>query len=446
VLANHTGNSFQPTYSSASNRFSSIPGASVSYDANGNVLTDGSHTYAWDADGNSVSLDSVGLTFDALDRMVEQNRSGTYTEIVYSPGGAKLALMSGTGGQTLQKAFVPLPGQATAIYTSSGLDHYRHSDWLGSARLTSSPTRTVLSTTAYAPFAETYAQSGTPDPSFTGQNQDTVSGDYDFLYREYSDQGRWPSPDPAGLAAVDPSNPQSWNRYAYVLGNPVAYVDPLGLCGGGDGDTGAPCSPFSYIDGNGCITTVTYQKEKGSDGNIYDIPVFTTTCSLGCPSGNFVPVPFSGGRCVPGHILGDFARERRDRERGNSSWWGTFATSFFRDFSLKGAKQQGETWSACVDRAQEALLGKTGTTALNVLTPLGAGATLYTTPFTQSTDLPGVGVTRSFWEADLAANARSGTGLANFATKASGPLSKALGIVTAVATGVKGGFYVACAH
>jgi RHS repeat-associated protein len=158
--------------------------------------------------------------------MVEQNNSGTYNEIVYSPGGAKLALMS---GQTLQKAFVPLPGQATAVYTSSGLDHYRHSDWLGSARLTSSPTRTVLSTTAYAPFGETYAQSGTADLSFTGQNADTVSTDYDFLYREYSIQGRWTSPDPAGLAAASPSNPQSWNRYAYVLNNPLNLTDPLGL-------------------------------------------------------------------------------------------------------------------------------------------------------------------------------------------------------------------------
>jgi hypothetical protein len=42
-------------------------------------------------------------------------------------------------------------------------------------------------------------------------------------------QGRWISPDPAGLGAVDPSNPQSWNRYAYVLNNPAVLIDPLGL-------------------------------------------------------------------------------------------------------------------------------------------------------------------------------------------------------------------------
>lgn len=229
VLSNHTGNSFQPTYSATTNQFASIPGcSSLSYDSNGNLKNDCNHTYTWDADGNSITIDSVGLTFDALDRMVEQNRSGAYTQIVYGPGGGKLALMSGS---SLTKAFVQLPGQATAVYTGSGLDHYRHSDLLGSARLTSSPTQSTgfLSSLAYAPFGETYASLGTTDPSFTGMNPDTVSTDYDFLAREYSNEGRWVSPDPVGLGAVDPSNPQSWNRYAYAVNNPLALIDPLGL-------------------------------------------------------------------------------------------------------------------------------------------------------------------------------------------------------------------------
>ncbi len=215
------------------NRIYTVGSTTAQYDNNGNVLNDGVNTYTWDADGNSITVDTVGATFDALDRMVEQNRSSVYTEIVYAPTGAKLALMSGTTGQTLQNAFINLPGRATAVYTSSGLDHYRHSDWLGSARLTSSPSQTVLSTTAYAPFGETYATYPSPsasaDPSFTGQNSDTVTGDYDFLAREYSTQGRWPSPDPAGQVAVDPTTPQSWNRYAYVLNDPLNLIDPSGL-------------------------------------------------------------------------------------------------------------------------------------------------------------------------------------------------------------------------
>jgi len=216
---------FLANYSSATNRITSVGSFNPTYDANGNVLSDSLHSYTWDADGNSITTDTVGLTYDALDRMVEQTRSTTYTEIVYSPGGVKLALMN---GQALVRGFVQLPGKSTAIYASGGLDHYRHSDWLGSSRLSSTPARTA-SSVAYAPFGETYAQSGTPDPSFTGMNQDTVSDNYDFLYREYSDQGRWPSPDPGGLAVADPSSPQSWNRYAYVLNNPLNSTDPSGL-------------------------------------------------------------------------------------------------------------------------------------------------------------------------------------------------------------------------
>jgi RHS repeat-associated protein len=225
---------FSATYSAPTNRIVCIGGSGSNcsggiiptYDANGNVTVDSLHSYSWDADGNSITLDGIGLTFDALDRMVEQNRSGSYRQIVYGPGGGKLALMS---SQSLVKAFVSLPGQATAVYAGSGLDHYRHSDWLGGARLTSSTSQAYISSVAYAPYGETYAASGSTDPSFTGDNPDTVSTDYDFLYREYSNEGRWVSPDPAGLNAVDPSSPQSWNRYAYVWNNPCNAVDPVGL-------------------------------------------------------------------------------------------------------------------------------------------------------------------------------------------------------------------------
>jgi RHS repeat-associated protein len=159
--------------------------------------------------------------------MVEQNRGGSYTQIVYSPTGGKLALMR---GQSLQKAFVLLPGGGTAVYNSTGLAHYRHPDWLGSSRLATTPSQTVYAYTGYAPFGENYEGQGSTDLSFTGQNQDTVSGLDDFLYREYSPaQGRWISPDPSGLQAVDTTNPQSWNRYAYLMNNPLAHIDQGGL-------------------------------------------------------------------------------------------------------------------------------------------------------------------------------------------------------------------------
>jgi RHS repeat-associated protein len=111
-----------------------------------------------------------------------------------------------------------------------GLAYYRHTDHLGSSRFASTPARTMYSDTAYSAFGEPYAQSGTADPSFTGQDQDTTAGLYDFLYRKYDPgQSRWISPDPLGMGAVDTSLPQSWNRYAYVLNNPLSLLDRLGL-------------------------------------------------------------------------------------------------------------------------------------------------------------------------------------------------------------------------
>jgi RHS repeat-associated protein len=71
---------------------------------------------------------------------------------------------------------------------------------------------------------------------FTRQERDDdTTLDY-FLARYYSGtQGRFGSPDP-GNAGANAGDPQSWNGYAYVSGNPLTYTDPSGLQAGGGGD------------------------------------------------------------------------------------------------------------------------------------------------------------------------------------------------------------------
>src|SRR5580658_10756540 len=66
-------------------------------------------------------------------------------------------------------------------------------------------------------------------PKLTGQMRDTESG-LDYFNARYYDprQGRFVSPDPEN-AGADPTNPQTWNGYAYVANNPLAYLDPSGL-------------------------------------------------------------------------------------------------------------------------------------------------------------------------------------------------------------------------
>ena len=64
---------------------------------------------------------------------------------------------------------------------------------------------------------------------FAGNERDIETG-LDYVQARYysSPQGRFTSPDPL-LASGHPLNPQSWNRYSYVLNSPLTLADPTGL-------------------------------------------------------------------------------------------------------------------------------------------------------------------------------------------------------------------------
>ncbi|MFI5059357.1 MAG: RHS repeat-associated core domain-containing protein [Candidatus Acidiferrales bacterium] len=89
----------------------------------------------------------------------------------------------------------------------------------------------VVQNLDYLPFGELNStDSGITTHKFTGDERDAETSFDHTQFRQYTSQlARWITPDPAGLAAVDPANPQSWNRYAYVLNNPLNFIDPFGL-------------------------------------------------------------------------------------------------------------------------------------------------------------------------------------------------------------------------
>jgi RHS repeat-associated protein len=228
-------------------------------------------------------------------------------------------------------------------------------------------------TSAYAPFGEQYAISGPPDASFTGQNPDTVSTLYDFTFREYSpSQGRWISPDPAGLSAVDPTNPQSWNRYAYVLNNPLIAIDPLGLdCIYLNDDN----SVSEVISGN-CFSPTDngyYVNESGVDPNSIS---FSADGSEMYYSWSNPQNPDDAGTGVLG--TGPSAVQTTD---SSLSWALNFATSFFGGFTIYTGP--GSCLGVAVNSAQP-LIGaarKASTYAKDYVAPIvtslpGNGASL----------------------------------------------------------------------
>jgi len=215
-IAKGGSGSYTAAYNALTNQVSSGISPLPTYDANGNALkSTGLSSISWNAAGQPATVTPlsggpIAGTYDALGRLVEINSGGVYTQFVFSPAGAKMAVVQ---GGALTKATIPLPGGETAVYNASGLNFIRHTDWLGSSRLATTWAHGVYSKEAYAPFGETYYEAGTPDRSFTGQDQDVVTGSggtgvYDYLFRKYDPSaGRWLSPDPAGWQTVSLHNP-----------------------------------------------------------------------------------------------------------------------------------------------------------------------------------------------------------------------------------------------
>ena len=97
---------------------------------------------------------------------------------------------------------------------------------------------------------------------FSGHERDLQStttntlDDLDYMHARFHSPltGRMLSVDPAG---GDASRPQSWNRYAYVMGNPMNFTDPSGLYPNPAGLRGAALRQRCYAAGDCVDETIT---------------------------------------------------------------------------------------------------------------------------------------------------------------------------------------------
>ena len=116
--------------------------------------------------------------------------------------------------------------------TGTWTTQYFLSDRL-SERVTLDASGNVLGRQAHLPFGEDFGQTGTQEKHhFTSYERDPESSAADYAVNRYYSSlvGRFLIPDPY-TGSVDEENPQTWNRYAYVLSDPVNSTDPDGLDG-----------------------------------------------------------------------------------------------------------------------------------------------------------------------------------------------------------------------
>ena len=129
----------------------------------------------------------------------------------YYAGGTRVALRTGT--------------------SSSGTVNYLLGDHLGSTALTLDSAGNRLATNTelrYYPYGVARYTAGTTPTSFnfTGQRKDAGSGLLFYGARWYDPVvGRFLQAD---TIVPSPGDPQSLNRYAYTLNNPLKYTDPSG--------------------------------------------------------------------------------------------------------------------------------------------------------------------------------------------------------------------------
>ena len=173
--------------------------------------------------GLSVLFASVGGPFE---RRVNKTATGLYwVDDNFQP----LTLTDASGNP--QKDFIFFGGmRAAMVVTSTGNPYYYLSDRVGSTSVVSSGDGKAISWDAdYYPYGGTRIVTSSINNTFrfTGYENDSETGNNYAVFRYQSSiLGRFFSPDPVPGSISDP---QSWNRYAYVTNNPTNAFDPLGL-------------------------------------------------------------------------------------------------------------------------------------------------------------------------------------------------------------------------
>ncbi len=144
------------------------------------------------------------------------------TEMAGGSTGASTATLSVTRDNVF------LGNLLVASYVASPAGwQYTASDHLGSPRVVFNQARQIVETHKYWPYGEdTTTTPPTQRLAYCLMERDSESTRfYDHARNHDHGLGRFLSPDRVGGT---PANPQSWNRYAYTLNNPMKYVDPDG--------------------------------------------------------------------------------------------------------------------------------------------------------------------------------------------------------------------------
>ena len=78
----------------ATNELNNWNGTAIAYDLNGNMLTDGSHTFTWNARNEVATLNGVSFQYDAFGRRIKKVRITIMSSMLTTKGEAPMMTSS----------------------------------------------------------------------------------------------------------------------------------------------------------------------------------------------------------------------------------------------------------------------------------------------------------------------------------------------------------------
>ncbi|WP_027992004.1 RHS repeat-associated core domain-containing protein [Sinorhizobium meliloti] len=196
----------------------SLNGVAFSYDANGNLLSDGARTFTYDR-ANRVSEVVIA--------------NGATVTLGYGPDGAR-AKKSWPLGTTLypdantewdpaKQTFTRYPHMDVRVVGTA--KYFLHRDHLSSVRAITDSAGNIVESTRYAAFGESANKAMTTQKNYTGERFDPETG-LMYLNARYMDPifGRFISPDDWNPTLMGVGT----NRYAYAANDPINRSDPNG--------------------------------------------------------------------------------------------------------------------------------------------------------------------------------------------------------------------------
>jgi RHS repeat-associated protein len=212
----------------ALNQYTAVGSVTPSYDGNGNLTSDGTFIYGYDAENRLTSASATGVAasyaFDGQGRRKLKTVNGTTTVFVTDADNREVLEYDGSSGTILNWYAYGL-GPNDVLNQMNGAGTTRATlipDIQGSILATLDAASGALTKTGYLPFGESGSTSGSF--RYTGQRIDPeTNGLHYYRARMYMPAwGRFTQPDPIEYAGGS-------NLYRYVSNDPLNLIDPTGL-------------------------------------------------------------------------------------------------------------------------------------------------------------------------------------------------------------------------